>query len=110
MSNAQFKIDIDWRYSALSTWTMDIYQTQHFHRYNLEEKWNPITKYLLKNGSTTFTIFSLSTLYLGDRWIQSQHNKKMWYIITFAVESLAVLNNRKLGCPGFPIIVFDVSF
>ena len=106
------KIDIDLRYSAILTTGVDIYQTNNFNKYGLHETWNPAAKIFLNKGVTAFTLASVISIHEIDRYIQNRNkNDQKWlYAGWFAIESLAVLNNRKLGCPGIPIAVISFKF
>ena len=110
----QYKIDIDWRWSAISTNLVDIYQTNHFNTYNMREEWNPVAKVLLKSGPTTFMIFSLFSIYEIDHLIQTtikNRSTQNWiYGGWFLVESLAVLNNCEHKNPGIPFLLLVIKF
>ena len=99
-------LGFDVRASYMLTAAVDIVQTTQFKKLGISEM-NPLADGFLHKGNTVFVIGAAASVYAIDRFIQGQEpeNRRWMYAGMLAVESWAVLNNRKLGLKGLPVIV-----
>lgn len=99
-------LGVDLRASYILTAVQDIRQTTRFRKLGISEA-NPLADTFLQQGNTIFVAAALVSVYGIDRFIQTQEpvNRRWLYGGMLAVETWAVLNNRKLGTKGLPIIV-----
>lgn len=104
-------LGIDFRRSVIATALVDTYQTSKFKRLGIFEL-NPAAELCLNAGGNWLYVPAAVLSIVGfDSLLQKASDKdKVWmYIAWFAIETVAVLNNRRLGTGGIPVIIPMIS-